>query len=263
MTGYGAGAAEARGARVTVEIRGLNQRFLDVKVAVPREYAAWETEIRDRVRKTAQRGRVEVTVLRAPIAAERRYRVAMQPGLARAYVGAVRELVQTLRLTGGPSLGDVLRLPGLFEVTEETPDLGGERTALRRALGAALRAFDGERRREGAHLERDMRRRTTQMRALTARIRRRLPEALASLRRQVEERLVRLVGGKELDANRIAHEVAMLAERGDITEEIVRLESHLAALASALGEQGPVGKRIDFLVQEVHPLHVLHRAPLR
>src|SRR5439155_160527 len=143
MTGYGAGAAEARGARVTVEIRGLNQRFLDVKVAVPREYAAWETEIRDRVRKTAQRGRVEVTVLRAPIAAERRYRVAMQPGLARAYVGAVRELVQTLRLTGGPSLGDV-------------------------------------------------------------------------------------------------------------TEEIVRLESHLAALASALGEQGPVGKRIDFLVQEVH-----------
>src|SRR5205807_1235588 len=84
--------------------------------------------------------------------------------LARAYVGAVRELVQTLRLTGGPSLGDVLRLPGLFEVTEETPDLGGERTALRRALGAALRAFDGERRREGAHLERDMRRRTTQMR---------------------------------------------------------------------------------------------------
>jgi len=252
MTGYGAGAAEARGARVTVEMRGLNQRFLDVKVAVPREYAAWETEIRDRVRKTAQRGRVEVTVMRAPIAAERRYRVAMQPGLARAYVGAVRELVQTLRLTGGPSLGDVLRLPGLFEVTEETPDLGGERTALRRALGAALRAFDGERRREGAHLERDMRRRTTQMRALTARIRRRLPEALAALHRQVEERLVRLVGGKELDANRIAHEVAMLAERGDITEEIVRLESHLAALASALGEQGPVGKRIDFLVQEVH-----------
>ena len=97
-----------------------------------------------------------------------------------------------------------------------------------------------------------MRRRATRMRALTACIRRRLPEALASLRRQVEERLVRLVGGKELDANRIAHEVAMLAERGDVTEEIVRLESHLAALASALGEQGPVGKRIDFLVQEVH-----------
>src|SRR5207249_4837336 len=135
MTGYGAGAAEAPGARVTVEIRGVNQRVLDAKVAVPREYAAWETEIREGVRKTA------------------------------------------------------------------------------------------ERRREGAHLERDMRRRTTQLRALTARIRRRLPQALAALRRQEEDRLVRLVGGSELDPGRIAHEVAMLAERGDITEELVRLES--------------------------------------
>src|SRR5439155_7726925 len=84
MTGYGAGAAEAPGARVTVEIRGVNQRFLDVKVALPREYAAWETEMRDRVRKTAQRGRVEVTVLRTPIPGRRRYRVAVQPALARA-----------------------------------------------------------------------------------------------------------------------------------------------------------------------------------
>ena len=252
MTGYGAGAAEAPGARVTVEIRGVNQRFLDVKVAVPREYAAWETEMRDRVRKTAQRGRVEVTVLRTPIPGRRRYRVAVQPALARAYVGAARELVRALRLTGGPTLGDVLRLPGLFEVSEEPPDLGRERTALYRALGAALRAFDAERRREGAHLERDMRRRTTQLRALTARIRRRLPQALAALRGQVEERLVRLVGGSELDPSRIAHEVALLAERGDITEELVRLESHLAALAAAFGERGPVGKRIDFLVQEVH-----------
>src|SRR5213080_4497278 len=237
MTGYGAGAAEAPGARVTVEIRGVNQRVLDAKVAVPREYAAWETEIREGVRKTAQRGRVEVTVLRTPIPGKRRYRVTVQPALARAYVGAARKLVRTLRLAGSPSLGDVLRLPGLFEVSEAPPDLGRERA---------------ERRREGAHLERDMRRRTTQLRALMARIRRRLPQALAALRRQVEERLVRLVGGSELDPSRIAHEVAMLAERGDITEELVRLESHLAALAAALGERGPVGKRIDFLVQEVH-----------
>src|SRR5206468_366773 len=188
MTGYGAGAAEAPGARVTVEIRGVNQRVLDAKVAVPREYAAWETEIREGVRKTAQRGRVEVTVLRTPIPGKRRYRVTVQPALARAYVDAARKLVRTLRLGGSPSLGDVLRLPGLFEVSEAPPDLGRERAALRRALGAALRAFDAERRREGAHLERDMRRRTTQLRAL----------------------------------------------------------------ATALGERGPVGKRIDFLVQEVH-----------
>src|SRR5207249_1772589 len=127
MTGYGAGAAEAPGARVTVEIRGVNQRVLDAKVAVPREYASWETEIREGVRKTAQRGRVEVTVLRTPIPGKRRYRVTVQPALARAYVGAARKLVRTLRLAGSPSLGDVLRLPGLFEVSEAPPDLGRQR----------------------------------------------------------------------------------------------------------------------------------------
>src|SRR5438067_772353 len=108
MTGYGAGAAEAPGARVTVEIRGVNQRVLDAKVAVPREYAAWETEIREGVRKTAQRGRVEVTVLRTPIPGKRRYRVTVQPALARAYVGAARKLVRTLRLAGRPALATAL-----------------------------------------------------------------------------------------------------------------------------------------------------------
>src|SRR5439155_38565 len=172
---------------VVEEFPTVAREVFDVKVAVPREYAAWETEIREGVRKTAQRGRVEVTVLRTPIPGKRRYRVTVQPALARAYVDAARKLVRTLRLGGSPSLGDVLRLPGLFEVSEAPPDLGRERAALRRALGAALRAFDAERRREGAHLERDMRRRTTQLRALTARIRRRLPQALAALRRQVED----------------------------------------------------------------------------
>jgi len=252
MTGYGSGAAEGKRVRVTVEMRGVNQRFLDVKVTVPREYAAWEAEIRERVRRTAQRGRVEVSVQRAPVPSERRYRVDVQPNLGRAYVGTARELARTLGLPGGPTLGDLLRLPGLFEVVEEPPDLGREQAPLRRALAAALRAFDAERRREGLHLARDMQRRAAELRTLTLRIRRRLPQALAALRGQVEERLVRLVGGSQLDPSRIAHEVAMLADRGDITEELVRLESHLAALAAALCQHGPVGKRIDFLLQEIH-----------
>jgi uncharacterized protein (TIGR00255 family) len=78
-----------------------------------------------------------------------------------------------------------------------------------------------------------------------------LPEVLSAIRRQVEERLVRLVGGAELDANRVAHEVATLAERSDVTEELVRLESHLSALAAALRARGPVGKRVEFLLQEI------------
>ncbi len=251
MTGYGAASADAPGARVTVEVRGVNQRFLDVKVSVPREYAGVEAEIRERVRAIAHRGRVEVGVGRAPLAGSRRYRVAVRRELARAYVKAARDFGRSLGLDGAVTLAEVLRLPDLFEVSEPPPDLRAEVPALRRALGAALRVFDGERRREGRHLQRDMQARTAAVRRAAARMRALAPRATAQLRRQVEERLARLLGG-QLDAARLTHEVALLAERGDFTEELVRLDGHLEALAAALRAAGPVGKRIDFLLQEIH-----------
>src|SRR5438552_267714 len=203
MTGYGAGAATAPMARVAVEIRSVNQRFLDVKVTAPRDYAAWEREIRDRVRTMAERGRVEVTVVRTAVAARRRYAVAVRVGLARAYVTSARQLARSLALDDALSLADVLRLPDLFEVSEQPPGVRRELAAVRQALARALRAFDAERRREGTHLQRDMQRRTAAIRRATATIRRRLPAALAALRRQLEARLVRPVGGPELDRGRM------------------------------------------------------------
>jgi uncharacterized protein (TIGR00255 family) len=252
MTGYGTASAEARTARVSVEIRSVNQRFLDVRVTAPREYGVWEREVRDRVRAAAERGRVDVTVARAPVPGARRYSVAVRTELARAYVDAARRLARTLGLADAVTLADVLRLPDLLEVSERPPDLRGELPALRKALGAALAAFDADRRREGAHLAADMGKRTAALRKMTAGIRKRLPHAMATLRRQVEERLVRLVGGAELDPGRVVQEVAVLADRSDVTEEVVRLESHLAALAAAIRQPGPVGKRIEFLLQEIH-----------
>jgi uncharacterized protein (TIGR00255 family) len=253
MTGYGAGSAEAAAARVSVEIRSVNQRFLDVKVNAPREYAAWEREVRERVRTFAERGRIEVSVARTPVAARRRYRVAVRTELARAYVASARELARTLKLGNRLGVSEVLRLPDLFEVAERAPDVKAELPALKRALGAALRAFDAERRREGARLAGDMHKRSAALLQAAKRIRRQLPHALGGLRRQVEERLNRLVvGGGETDPIRVAQEVAILADRSDITEELVRLDSHLAALRVAVGQAGPVGKRIEFLLQEIH-----------
>jgi len=252
MTGYGAGSAQAPAARVAVEIRGVNQRFLDVRVTAAREYAAWEREIRNRVQVVAQRGRVDVTVVRTPVAARRRYAVTVRMELARAYVRAGRDVSRRLGLGGSLALADVLRLPDLFEVSERAPELAPELPAIRRALAAALRAFDGERRREGDHLRRDMQRRVARLRQATTTIRRRLPRALAALRARVEERLARVNRSTDLDPIRVAEEAAVLAERSDITEELVRLASHLAALDAALAAPGPVGKRIEFLLQEVH-----------
>jgi len=252
MTGYGAGSADAPTARISVEVRSVNQRFLDVKVSGPREYGPWERELRDRIRAVAQRGRVEVTVARLPVPARRRYAVAVREDLARAYVGAARRLARSLGLDGAIGLVDVLRLPDLFEVSEHPPDVRGELPALRRALGRALRAFDTERRREGAHLQRDMRRRVAAVARAARRIQARLPAAIAGLRRQAEERLGRLPGGGDVDPARVAQDAAVLADRVDVTEEMVRLASHLPALAAALAHRGPTGKRIEFLLQEIH-----------
>jgi uncharacterized protein (TIGR00255 family) len=251
MTGWGAGQAETPAGRVSVEIRSVNQRFLDVKLGLPREFAAWERELRQRVAAVASRGRVEVQVTRVMAGGRRRYRVSARTELARAWVAAARRLGRELGLAGDVDVGQVLRLPDVLEVVEQPPDVGRELPALRRALAAALAAFDAERRREGTALARDMRARTAALVGAVRAVRRRLPVARAALARQMEERLARLVPAGVPDRGRVAQEVALLVERGDVTEELVRLDSHLAALRAALGARGPVGKRIEFLLQEI------------
>ena len=251
MTGFGAGAADGAGARITVEIRGVNQRHLDVRIAAPREYAAWEGDLRDRVRARAERGRIDVTVVRQAVAGRRRYHVAVRQELAVAYVEAARALGRRLRLPGEVALVDVLRLPDLFEVAERPPDLRRELPVVHRALAAALAAFTRERDREGRHLQRDMRGRVATLRGLVRRIRTRVPVIQEASRQRLQNRVSRLVAGMEMDAARVVQEIGTLVERGDVTEELVRLDSHLGALGAAVKEAGPAGKRIEFLLQEV------------
>lgn len=251
MTGFGAGTADASGARVAVELRGLNQRFLDVRVNLPREYTPWEGTVRERVRAVVERGRIEVSITRTLRAAGRRARIAVREDLAAAYVRAARSLGRRLGVGGAITLPDLLRFPDILSVDEPGPDIAGEEPAVWRALATALAAFDTDRRREGAHLARDMRTRAAGLQRLAGRLKRLAPGIDANLRRQAAERIARLAGGITLDPARVAHEVATLAERSDFTEELVRLDSHLKALAEALRQAGPVGKRIDFLLQEI------------
>jgi uncharacterized protein (TIGR00255 family) len=251
MTGYGTAAADAPGVRIVVEVRGVNQRHLDVRVTGAREYLPWEAEVRERVKDVAQRGRVDVQIVRLADPGSRRHRVAVREDLAQAYVGAARRLGRQLGVDATLPMGEVLRLPGLCEVIEEPPDPRRELPALRRALGEALQAFAVQRRREGRHLARDMRARVAAVAQVARELRRGLPEARAVVRRRLEERVARLAAGVEVEPARLAHEVATIVERGDVTEEVVRLDGHVAALRVALREEGPVGKRIEFLLQEV------------
>jgi uncharacterized protein (TIGR00255 family) len=250
MTGFGAASVPIIAGRVTVEVRAVNQRFLDVRIAAPREYGAWEAVCRDTVRKYVARGRVEVYVSRnAPQSG--RTRIVFDRAAAREYAAAWRALQREIGLGGRLELG-LFRAADVFQTVEMPGDVREEFPAVSRALAQALERFDRERRREGGNLQRDMRARIERLAAIERSLRAHAAAALPDLQAKLGERMQRLLQGAQVEAARVAQEAAFLAERGDVTEELVRLASHLAALRVLLGSAAPAGKQIEFLLQEVH-----------
>ncbi|MBI3768038.1 MAG: YicC family protein [Deltaproteobacteria bacterium] len=250
MTGYGSAAAPIPGGRVTIEVRSVNQRFLDVRVTAPREYGPWEAECRETVRAHVARGRVEVHVSRGapPIA---RTHVVLNPAAAREHAAAWRRLMHELGLPG-PLEPSLFRTPEIFQTVEMASDVRPEFPGATRALRLALVRFDRERRREGANLHRDMRARIDRLAAIERSVRRHAATTLRDVQAKLAERMECLLQGSEVDLARVAQEAALVADRADVTEEMVRLASHLSALRGMLGAREPVGKQIEFLLQEAH-----------
>lgn len=252
MTGFGASRVRlsnrGRG-DISVEAKSVNQRFLDLKLSLPKEYAAWESDVRKSVQERLSRGRVELYVSREG-RSEDRPRVEIDEDLAEAYVEEWRRLKKKLHLAGTVDLALLRGVPDLYRAREVSAAPAAERAALLRAVGAALRELERSREREGNHLAQDMRARVTALEALAAQMSGRAEASREATRRRIEDRMRELLEGKA-DEARIAQEAAFQVERSDVTEEIVRLQSHLAGLHELLRAEDPVGKRIDFLLQEV------------
>jgi uncharacterized protein (TIGR00255 family) len=221
-----------------------------VRVTAPREYGPWEGECRDTVRAHVARGRVEVHVSRSapPIA---RTHVVLNAAAAREHAAAWRRLMQELGLAG-PLDPSVFRTPEIFQPIEAAADVRPEFPSATRALRLALARFDRERRREGANLHRDMRARIDRLIAIERDVRRHAAGTVRDVQAKLAERMQRLLQGTEIDLARVAQEAALVAERTDVTEEMVRLTSHLSALRVMLAAREPVGKQIEFLLQEAH-----------
>jgi uncharacterized protein (TIGR00255 family) len=252
MTGYGTARVAFGALQLTVEFRGVNQRHLDVKITAPREYLPWEGELRDAVREVVERGRVEMTIARALAVGRRSESIRLREDVARAYVLAARRLATRLQVEDRLSIADVLRLPDIVDVGLPPPDLRAEHPLLTRAMQAALKAFLADREREGRRLVKDMLARATVIRRRVETVRRRAPLVHAQMLAAARQRIERLAADVTLDPARLTHEVAQLAERADITEELVRLSTHLDALLAALRGRDGGGKRIEFLLQEIH-----------
>jgi uncharacterized protein (TIGR00255 family) len=250
MTGFGAGRGAAAGEELDVEIRSVNHKFCEVKIRLPREYAALEIEAAKLVKERLARGGVDVSIRRGAGAGGLAPRVDVQ--LAEAYARAFSDLQARLGLANGATLADILAADGVVRLDERDVDLDAARSALRSALVSALDALVEMRAREGAALARDLSSRLDTIEALAARVADLAPQAVEHHRARLEERVTELARGIPLDPARLAQEVALLADRSDVAEELTRLASHVAQVRALLASDEPAGRKLDFLVQEMH-----------
>ena len=250
MTGFGAGRGAAGGEELDVEVRSVNHKFAEVKVRLPRELAALELDATRAVKERLARGGIEISIRRSGPAGGLAPRVDV--ALAESYARAFGEIRARLALPGAVTLADVLAADGVVRLEERTVDVAAAREALRRALDAALDALLEMRAREGEALARDLGARLAAVEGLVTRVTTLVPEALEHHRARLAERVQELADGVAVDPARLAQEIALLADRTDVTEEVTRLHSHVAQVRALLAGAEPAGRKLDFLVQEMH-----------
>jgi len=250
MTAFGRGEQVSNGRTWTVEIRSVNHRFCDIKIRLPRQYAALEEPIKKEISAAYSRGHVEVGV-NCNGSEEGDYRLRSDLHLARQYFRCLHEINTDLELNTPP---DLTMIAGYREVIiaesrEENPEeawSAGLEPALRGALAECLRMREAE----GDHLRRDLRGRLAKIATAATTIETMVPEIQAERETALKERLSVLLKGVDLDPMRLAQEVAIMADKSDITEELVRLRSHVAQFEGFLDQNEPIGRRLDFLLQE-------------
>ena len=250
MTGFGAGRGASGAEELDVEVRSVNHKFCEVKVRAPRELAALEIEAGKIVKERLARGGVEVAIRRPGGSSGLAPRIDV--ALAESYARAFREVQARLGLPGELSLADVLGADGVVRLEERSVDLDAAREALRRALGVALDALVEMRVREGEALARDLAGRRDVVEGSVGRVELLGPPALEHHRARLAERVSELARGVAVDPARLEQEVVLLADRTDVTEEITRLRSHVAQVRALLRVAEPAGRKLDFLVQEMH-----------
>ena len=250
MTGYGKGESTDHQGRCLVEIKTVNNRYGEVSVKMPRSFLAYEHEVRKAVGGYVKRGKADLFVQWEPAAGE----VVVPPlnhAVAKGYHQAFQELAHELHVSAEIPLSLILAQRNVLQ-EQASEDQGDLLPLVLQAVGQALAGLDGMRLREGEALQADLKARRTELAALVAQVRERAPRVVEEYQQKLQQRLEKLLGGAELDPQRLAQEVALLADRCDITEELVRLESHFVQFDETLLLKEPVGRKLDFLMQEIN-----------
>lgn len=248
MTGFGAAAVENDDYKVTLEIKAVNQRFLELNFHMPRQFGQWEERLRQLIRRMAARGKVDIFINYLD-KRETKSNIRVDKGLALAYQSALNELSDTLHLPRPDNAALFAGFPDVLQV-EQTADFEGLQPVLEDALMQALQAFDAMRQREGAHIAEDFDQRLAKLEHMRQQVSQLAPVIVAERRQHLQDMLNEALSGKEFDETRVIQETALFADRVNYTEEVVRLESHIAQFRQIMAAGEPAGRKLDFLIQE-------------
>jgi len=251
MTGFGREEGETTLGKVGVEIRSINHRYCDINLKLPRRFNPLEARIKEMIRAEVARGRVDVAV-KLDAKGEGKIQFDVDLSLAEQYYKALHVLKEKFQLQGEITLEHLAGAKDLITAKEEVEDVEAYWPEIVAVLKQSLRDMDQMKRNEGISLGKDLGQRLDRISQLLGDVRDKLPLTLKTYQERFKERLRTLLDGTEMDPVRFQQEIASWVERTDITEELVRAESHLTQFRGLLVSEEPVGRKMDFLLQEIH-----------
>jgi uncharacterized protein (TIGR00255 family) len=251
MTGYGREEGRHRGRLLVAELRSVNHRHCDVLVKLPRQLAPLEDRLKKKIQETCGRGHIEVTVTLNGVTSVAR-QLSLDRSAARQYYQILKELRGALSLPGEITLSMLAGFRDVITVSEEDEKAEAIFPALSRVVDRAVSRLDRMRKEEGSAIGHDLLKRVATIEGAVDRIEAREVFVLEAYRKRLSQRVAELSGGIPLDPLRLSQEVALFADRSDISEERVRLRTHLEQFRKLLRSDSPVGRTLDFLLQEIH-----------
>jgi uncharacterized protein (TIGR00255 family) len=249
MTGFGKAVSELKDKTISVEIRSLNSKYLDLSLRLPAQYRQYESGIRSEVNRTAERGKIEVSVsVSYRDASLKTYSI--NKAIAKAYCDELKKLNEELKLKDPDYLSLVMRMPDIM-VSERSDADEKEWEEVLETFNQAAREFDRFRSDEGRNLEKDMKQRVENIESLLGEIEKQEPVRTAAIRSKLEKGVREVIGADKIDQNRFEQELIFYIEKLDITEEKVRLKSHCDYFIITMKESASAGRKLGFITQEI------------
>lgn len=251
MTGYGRATETIDGREITVELRSVNNRYLDCSVKLPRLFSFAEESVKAKIKQSISRGKVDVFIsVNVPAGSD--MKISLNRPVLEGYLAALRTICDDYDVRNDISASSISRFTDIFVVEKQQEDEKKDTDDILSVVDKAIGAFDAMRTTEGAALEADLRGRSETILTLVEKVEKRSPVTLQEYRKRLSEKMQEVLSSTTIDEARILQEAAIYADRIAVDEETVRLRSHLSQLENMLSTGGAIGRKLDFLLQELN-----------